>query len=57
MKEFAKEAKGYGLLYVPIRNKKKPESIEVVVFADDAAKSSAFTTTLAWITSRPRLAK
>lgn len=38
MKEFAKEAKGYGLLYVPIRNKKKPESIEVVVFADDAAK-------------------
>ena len=38
MKEFAKEAKGYGLLYVPIQNKKKPESIEVVVFADDAAK-------------------
>ena len=38
MKEFAKEAKGYGLLYVPIRNKKKPERVEVVVFADDAAK-------------------
>ena len=38
MKEFAKEAKGYGLLYVPIRNKQKADRIEVVVFADDASK-------------------
>lgn len=38
MKEFAKEAKVHGLLYVPIRNKKKAERIEVVVFADDASK-------------------
>ena len=38
MKEFAKEAKVHGLLYVPIRNRKKADRIEVVVFADDASK-------------------
>lgn len=38
IKEFAKEAKVHGLLYVPIRNKKKAKRIEVVVFADDASK-------------------
>lgn len=38
MKEFAIEAKTHGLLYVPIRNKQKADRIEVVVFADDAAK-------------------
>lgn len=38
MKDFVKEAKGHGLLFVPIRNKKNPEHIEVVVFADDASK-------------------
>ena len=38
MKEFAREAKGHGLLYVPIRNKKDKEALEIVVFADDAAK-------------------
>ena len=73
MKDFAKEAKGYGLLYVPIRNKKKPESIEVVVFADDAAKiqriydnlgldyvkaqAGAMAPSVAMIPTRPRTAK
>lgn len=38
MKKFVTEAKGHGLLYVPIRDKKKTGHIEVVVFADDAAK-------------------
>ena len=38
MKEFVREAKGHGLLYVPIRNKQKGDYIELVVFADDAAK-------------------
>ena len=38
MKEFAQQARGHGLLYVPIRNKKMKEAIEVVVFADDASK-------------------
>lgn len=38
MKDFAKEAKGHGLLYVPIRNKKDQEAVEIVVFADDASK-------------------
>ena len=37
-KNFAKEAKAHGLLYVPIRNRKKSNEIEIVVFADDAAK-------------------
>lgn len=40
MKEFAKEAKGHGLLYVPIRNRKKKDDIELVVFSDDASKVS-----------------
>ena len=38
MKEFAKEAKDHGLLYTAIRNKQRPGQIELVVFADDAAK-------------------
>ena len=38
MKEFVREAKEHGLLYVPIRNKQKSDYIELVVFADDAAK-------------------
>ena len=38
MKEFAHEARKRGLLFVPIRNKQHPGQIEIVVFADDAAK-------------------
>lgn len=38
MKAFVREAKEHGLLYVPIRNKQKGDHIELVVFADDAAK-------------------
>ena len=40
MKDFAREAKKRGLLFVPIRSKQKPSEIEIVVFADDAAKVS-----------------
>lgn len=38
MREFAQEAKKRGLLVVPIRNKQNPGEVELVVFADDAAK-------------------
>ena len=38
MRAFAQEAKKRGLLFVPIRNKQNPGEIELVVFADDAAK-------------------
>ncbi len=38
MKDFVREAKEHGLLYVPIRNKQKGDHIELVVFADDATK-------------------
>lgn len=38
MKDFAREAKRRGLLFVPIRSKQRPGEIEIVVFADDAAK-------------------
>lgn len=38
MKEFAHEARKRGLLFVPIRNKNNRGNIEIVVFADDAAK-------------------
>ena len=37
-KEFAKEARRHGLLYVPIRNKRNRSELELVVFADEAAK-------------------
>ena len=38
LREFAREAKSRGLLYVVIRDKKNPKSAEIMVFADDAAK-------------------
>ena len=38
IKEFAREGKKRGLLYVIIRDKKNPSQCEVMVFADDAAK-------------------
>ena len=38
MREFAQEAKKRGLLFVPNRNKQNPGEVELVVFADDAAK-------------------
>lgn len=38
MHEFAGEAKRYGLLFVPMRDKKNPGTIEIAVVADDAAK-------------------
>ncbi len=38
MKDFAREAKMRGLLFVPIRSKQRPGEIEIAVFADDAAK-------------------
>lgn len=38
MHEFASEAKRYGLLFVPMRDKKNPHTIEIAVIADDAAK-------------------
>ena len=38
MKDFAREAKRRGLLFVPIRSKQRPGEIEIAVFADDAAK-------------------
>lgn len=37
-KNFAKDAKQHGLLFVPIVNKQKPKQIEMAVFADDATK-------------------
>lgn len=40
LKEFAKEAHSHGLLYTMIQDKKHPDTIELVVFADDAAKVS-----------------
>lgn len=40
MGEFAREAKMRGLLFAAIRDRKKPNGIEIMVFADDAAKAS-----------------
>ena len=37
LKEFAKEAKARGILYVVIKDKVNPDQTEVMVFADDAA--------------------
>lgn len=38
MREFAGEAKRYGLLYVAMCDKKNPDTIEIAVVADDATK-------------------
>lgn len=38
LKDFCKEGKKLGLLYVVIRDRKKPNQYEVMTFADDAAK-------------------
>ena len=38
IRDFAREARNHGLLYVPIRNKLHAGEIELVVFAEDAAK-------------------
>lgn len=38
MREFAKESKRHGLLFVPIRDKSQPGMIEIAVLAQDAAK-------------------
>lgn len=38
LKDFAKEAKARGLLYVVVKDKKKKINNEIMVFADDAAK-------------------
>lgn len=38
LKEFCEEGKKRGLLYVIIKDKKEPETCEIMVFADDAAK-------------------
>ena len=38
MREFAQEAKRHGLLFVPMRDRTNPGSIEIAIWADDAAK-------------------
>lgn len=38
IRDFAREARNHGLLYVPIRNRLHHDELEMVVFADDAAK-------------------
>lgn len=38
MREFAQEAKRHGLLFVPMRDRTNPGSIEIAIWAEDAAK-------------------
>ena len=38
MREFAKEAKRHGLLFVPMRDKLHPDVVEITILAQDAAK-------------------
>ena len=38
--EFARQAKGYGLLYAPIPVKKDDNTIDILVFEDDAARAN-----------------
>ena len=38
MREFTQEAKRHGLLFVPMRDRTNPGSIEIAIWADDAAK-------------------
>ena len=38
--EFARQAKGYGILYAPIPVKKGDNTIDILVFQDDAARAN-----------------
>lgn len=38
--EFAKQAKGYGILYAPIPVRKEDDTIDILVFQDDAARAN-----------------
>ena len=38
--EFARQAKGYGILYAPIPVKKDDDTIDILVFEDDAARAN-----------------
>lgn len=38
--EFARQAKGYGILYAPIPVKKHDDTIDILVFEDDAARAN-----------------
>ena len=38
--EFARQAKGYGILYAPIPVKKNDNTIDILVFEDDAARAN-----------------
>ena len=38
--EFARQAKGYGILYAPIPVKKDDNTIDILVFEDDAARAN-----------------
>lgn len=38
--EFEKQAKGYGILYSPIPYKKTDETVDILVFADDASRAN-----------------
>ena len=37
--EFARQAKGYGILYAPIPVRKEDDTIDILVFQDDAARA------------------
>lgn len=38
--EFARQAKGYGILYAPIPVRKEDDTIDILVFQDDAARAN-----------------
>ena len=38
--EFARQAKGYGILYAPIPERKEDDTIDILVFQDDAARAN-----------------
>ena len=40
--EFARQAKGYGILYAPIPVRKEDDTIDILVFQDDAARANRF---------------
>ena len=52
--EFAKQAKGYGILYAPIPVKKGDDTIDILVFEDDAAGSWRSSSSPLWIRLRSR---
>ncbi len=51
--EFARQAKGYGILYAPIPIKKGDDTVDILVFEDDAGRANRIVEKFNWLRKTP----